>query len=217
MTGRIAFRTALGLLVTGILARGAAAAVNGPIAFTQAGVVSVTLDFSTGGFDHVLELADALGPVGTPLMALTDLVGGPPSADVLGFAPAALGETVVIGSFAAGAEVILRLTNVESLRLGAPGTIGDQTFTGSASVLNPVPSAIYTVVEPIDETTFRVYWEDLFPIDPLDPDPAGALLAGGYDVAFTVTLDPVPEPGCAALAGVAACGLLRWRRRREKR
>ncbi len=188
------------------------AGLNDPISFGQAGTVTLTLDYSTGGLDHILEMESTLGALGTPIMALTDL--GDPSADVLGYTPAALGDMVLLGSFSAGQELIFRLTNIESLRLGTPGTIGDQTFTGTASSNNPTGD-YYTFVEPVDPLTIRVYWEDLFPIATDDPDPENALLNGGYDVAFTLTLAPVPEPGTLVLvvAGGLLVGLQRFKRR----
>lgn len=183
------------------MAGSASAGVNDPISFSQAGTVSLTLNQSGGGFDHILELASSLGPIGTPIMALTDVVA--PSAEVLGYPPAALNDTVAVGSFAANEELVLRLTNVESVRLGTPGTLAGQTFTGSASILNPNPSDLYTYVEFVDATTIRVYWEDVFPLPPNDPDPAGYFLNGGGDVAFTLSLTPVPEPSTLLL--IAAC------------
>lgn len=192
----------------------AKADVNDSIRFSQAGNVSLTLDLSTGGLDHILELANVTGPVGTPLMALTE-IGGQPSENVLGYAPANLGDTIALGAFAVNEELIFRLTNVGSLRLGVPGEIGDQTFTGSASGTNPSPTSIYTLVEFVDPLTIRVYWEDLFPISADNPDPADALLQGGDDVRFTLTLTPsVPEPTAlvlvAIVAGIVGC----FRRRR---
>lgn len=184
----------------------ALAGVSDPISFGQAGTVSLTLNQSGGGFDHILELANSLGPIGTPIIALTDV--GAPSADVLGYPPAALNDTVPVGSFAANEELVLRLTNVESVRLGTPGTVSSQIFSGSASNLNPTPSDFYTYVEFVDATTIRVYWEDVFPLPANDPDPASYFLNGGGDVAFTLSLNPVPEPGTVMMLmiGWAFCG-----------
>lgn len=200
--------SAVGCLVLGgaLLLGGsvANAALNEPIAFSQAGTVKITLDASSGGLDHILEMASTSGAVGTPIFALTDI--GAPSADVLGYMPASLGDMVSLGSFGAGEELGFRLTNVESDRLGTPGTLGDQTFSGTGSVNNPSPSSYYTLVETVDALTLRVYWEDLFPIAVDDPDPETALLDGGYDAAFTLTLTPVPEPGSLVL--VATCGMV---------
>jgi hypothetical protein len=179
------------------------AAPNEPIAFSQAGSVTIALDRSSGGFDHVLEISNAPGPVGTPIFALTDLLA--PSGDVLGYAPADLGATAALGSFAAGQEITLRLTNVESFRLGTPGAVADQTFSGTASSSNPNPGDYYTFVEQIDPLTLRLYWEDAFPVSASDPDPA-ATFANDNDVVLTLTLAPVPEPSSAAL--VVAGGLL---------
>lgn len=106
-----------------------------PITFPQAGTVTLTLDHSSGGFDHLLFLG--LSP--TPIMALTDL--GDPSSNILGFTPATIGDTVPLGSFNAGEELIFWLVNVESHRLGTPGTIAGGVFSGSGIIGNPPPQA----------------------------------------------------------------------------
>jgi hypothetical protein len=188
----------------------AQAGFNDPIAFDQAGSVTLTLDYSEGGFDHILDLSDILGPIGSPpLMALTAL--GEPSPDVLGYTPATAGEMRSLGSYGAGQEIVLRITNVESFRLGEPGNLGDQVFTGSASGLNPEPMQWYSFVEAISPTEIRVRIEDLFPTDP----GSGATSLDGYDLQFTLTLQPVPEPGVASLllAGLAATTFVARRRR----
>jgi len=199
----------------------AAGMLDGPISFNQAGTVTLTLDFSTGGFDHILELTDALGDIGIPLLALTSIGSDDASPDVLGYEPAALGTTVNLGSFAANSELIFRLTSVESLRLGDPGVIAAQTFTGSKSGQNPKgendpsPTAWYSYVEIVDATTIRVYLEDLFGIGFDEENPVGSLL-DGHDVSFTLTLTPAPVPLPAALPLMltASCAVA-WRIRRK--
>ncbi|GAB4175634.1 MAG: hypothetical protein OHK0026_02860 [Rhodocyclaceae bacterium] len=189
--------------------------LNAAIKFDTAGTVTLTLDFSSGGFDHILEMASVAGPVGTPVMALTNELD--PSMSVLGFAPASVGDSVVLGSFAAGEELVFRLTNVGSHRFGTPGTIDGQIFTGTSSTLNPSPSDFYTNVTVIDATTTSVDWEDLIPVPPGDPDPLASFVGvAPHDVGFTLTLDPVPEPGTWAmlLAGLGMLGLIGRRRSR---
>jgi hypothetical protein len=199
----------IAILIVSFLSHQALAGLNDPISFSQAGTVTLTLDESTGGFDHILELSASLGPVGTPLLALTDVFA--PSPDVLGYTPAAIGATASVGSFVAGEEIGFRLTNVESARLGTPGTINSQIFSGSASSLNPQPSDYYTFVDFVDATTIKVYIEDVFPTSVNDPDPVNTFFTSGYDVAFTLTLDVVPEPNTLGLL-MAAFALLGCRR-----
>lgn len=199
---------ALAFSVLALAAAPAQAAFNAPIAFGQSGTVTLTVDYSEGGFDHLLELSDPLGMSGTLLMALT--ATSDPSPDVLGLTPAALGDSVGLGSFAAGDEIVLRVRNVESARLGTPGNLGPVVYTGSASALNPDPFGWYSFVEALSPTQLRVRIEDLFPIDPYS-----ATSLDDYDLQFTLTLQPVPEPGTLALwlAGLGAAGFVARRRR----
>lgn len=177
---------------------------NAPIVFTLPGSVTLQLEMSEGGFDHLLELASAPGAVGAdPLLVLTAL--SDPSPSVLGHTPAAAGATASLGSVAAGDEIVLRLSNVGSARFGTPGVVEDQTFSGSASALNPDPTGYYTIVEWLSPTQVRVEWEDLFPVYAVDAP--GSL--GGADLRFTLTLTPVPEPGPQALL-LAGLGIVGW-------
>jgi hypothetical protein len=192
-------------------AAGPGLAFNEPIIFWDPGMVTLTLESSSGGFDHVLELADTVGAIGVaPLLALTDLVSGPASAAVLGWLPAGIGSTVNLGSAVVGQEIVFRLTNIGSVRLGDVGALDSQVFTGSASVLNPVPGGYYTSVEWISPTQVRVQMEDLFPVDPA----SGPAALDAPDVQFLLTLSPVPEPGSWALmlGGLAAVAGLARRR-----
>lgn len=186
----------------------AQAAFNAPIVFGQAGSVTLTVDHSEGGFDHLLALSDPAGETESFLLALTAF--SDPSPDVLGLTPAAPGESVALGSFAAGQEIVLKVRNVESLRLGTPGNLGDAVFTGSASGLNPDPAGWYSFVEALSPTTLRVRIEDLFALDP----GSGATTLDDYDLQFTLTLQPVPEPGTLAmwLAGLGMAGFVARRR-----
>jgi hypothetical protein len=193
---RVTSFVGIAVVIFSLLSNHVQAGLNDPISFSQAGTVTLTLNQSTGGFDHILELAAATGPVGTPVMALTDSFA--PSADVLGYTPANLTDAVTLGDFAAGEEIVFRLTNVGSSRLGDPGVVDSQVFSGSASVNNPAPTDYYTYVNFVDPTTIYVFFEDVFPTSSNDPDPVTTFFDRGSDVAFTLSL-VVPEPATLAL------------------
>lgn len=202
-TTLIAPMLALALLAGAPSAR---AALDEPLVFDQAGWVTLTLDVSSGGFDHLLDLVPMPGTADHPLMVLTD--SADPSADVLGWVPAMVGDSVLLGPVAAGQEIVLRITNVESARLGTPGTIGGQVFTGSAAGFNADPSLAYSFVETLSPTQKVVRIEDLFGVDP------GTGTLDDWDLQFTLTLAPVPEPGVGLmmLAGLACMVFARRRR-----
>lgn len=188
----------------------ATAEFNDPISFSQAGRVNLWLVHSVGGFDHILELADSNGPIGTPVMVLTDVFN--PSTDVLGYTPAALFETVTLGRFAAGEEIVFRLSNIESTRFGdVVGELDSQIFSGSSNALNPNPLAYYTYVQENSPTEIVVGFEDLFGIDPNAIDPRGQFIFQ-HDVSFVLTL-VVPEPSSLGLAlfGTVVAGISRRR------
>jgi len=217
-------RTALaaGFMLAATGSAQAAGVLNGPISFSQPGFVTLTLDFSSGGYDHILELADVAGDVGTPLLALTAIGDPDASPEVLGNPVAALGDSVGLGHFAANSELIFRLTSVGSLRLGTPGAITVQTFTGSKSDLNPKSDLDadpdwFSYVEIVDATTIKVYLEDLFGIGIDEQNPV-ELLREGHDVAFILTLapTPVPLPATLPLMLTATCAVA-WRARRRAR
>jgi hypothetical protein len=195
-------------LFLGLAPAGEAATFDAPIQFAQAGAVDLTLDFSSGGYDHLLYLGPSfptLPPVPTPLMALTDT--GNPSPNVLGFTPANLGDTISLGSFGANQELLFRLVNVESSRLGTPGTLAGSIYSGSLSSSNPGP--FFTLIEEPDPFTRIVHFEDLFP--PSSADETAFL--NGRDVQFTLTLTPVPVPAALWLFGSGVIGLAAVARR----
>lgn len=191
----------------------AQAGYNDPIVFDSAGTVALTLDATAGSYDHVLELASILGPIGSPpLMSMSS--NGTPV--VGGIAPTSVGSTIGLGSFAAGAEIVFRLTNIGTATFGGAGVVHEQVFTGTSSGLNEVPSHYYSYVVFADATTIHVWMEDLFPADPAAGSIDLATFMSDADAAFTLTLTPVPEPGGTALllAGLATVG---WRARRRGR
>lgn len=204
------FSVGIAVVILSLLSNLCRAGLNDPISFTQAGTITLTLNQSTGGFDHILELASVLGPVGTPVMALTDSFA--PSADVLGFTPATVGDSVVLGSFSAGEELVFRLTNVGSTRFGDLGVIDSQIFSGSASSNNPVPANFFTYVIFNTPTEILVFFEDVFGTPDSDPDPVNTFLSDD-DVAFTLSL-VIPEPATLGLliSGIALVGLRPSRR-----
>ena len=188
----------------------AAVLAGDPITFANSGVLTLTFTGSNAGYDHVIELANTPGSVGTPIFVATS--GSPASASVLGYTPAAPGATFALGAYAANTELVFRLTNVESGRLGTPGLIATQVFSGTASSLNPPdplpPEASglpYVLVTPDgDPNVLYVGFEDLFPT------------YSSYDkLTFTLTLAPVPEPSewAMMIAGLGLVGVIAKRRR----
>ena len=201
------FSVGIAVVILTFLCNLSQAGFNDPISFSQSGTVTLTLNESTGGFDHILELASVLGPVGAPVMALTDSFA--PSADVLGFTPATVSDSVVLGNFSAGEEIIFRLTNVGSTRFGDLGVIDSQIFSGSASSNNPAPDNFFTYVIFNTPTEIYVFFEDVFGTPASDPDPVNTFLSDD-DVAFTLSL-VVPEPATLGLlmSGIALVGVRR--------
>lgn len=174
--------------------------VGDPISFATSGSLTLTYNGSNGGFDHVLELASSAGAVGTPIFVATSF---PDSAAVLGYTPATPGDTFALGAYTAGTELIFRMTNVESARLGTPGTIAGQLFSGTSSALNPggVP---FVLVTPGGLGVLDVGFEDLVP----SRDTYNNL-------SFTVEVAPIPEPHewAMMLAGLGLVGVIARRRR----
>lgn len=186
-----------------------------PIVFSQAGTVTLTLNHSAGGYDHLLYLGPTLMVFPDdppPIMALTDV--SDPSSDVRGYSPANINDTVSLGSFSANEEVIFRLVNVGSERFGEPGVVPDEIseiFSGSLSHANPDhPNTFFTLIEDVDEFTRIVRFEDLFSTN----DQTGFL--AGHDVRFTLQLTPVPIPAAVWLFGSGVIGLIGLARRRKR-
>jgi len=234
-----AFTTAA--LLAGLAAAPAAqAGVDSVVTFGQTGKVEIILTSNAGGFDHILEpvLVGGNAPfwafvpsggawlVGTEGGSLLNMVGdtGAPRS------PSPM--NVVWGYFdnvPAGQEISLRLTNVNTDRIGgtdpdALGTIDSQVFSGSGAINNtaysggsvaggtpgapdagnPLPGG-YTFVTFVSPTQIDIGFTDL---DPSRPDPF-------MNMSVTLMLTPVPEPGTWALwlaGGVAVAGVARRRR-----
>lgn len=217
------------------------AGVDSIVTFDQAGQVDIYLTSNAGGFDHILEpvlvggnapfwafvpLSDGAWIVGTENGSLLNLVGdtGAPRPPT-GFNYAWGG----FGLVQAGQEISLRLTNVNTDRIGgtdpdALGTIVSQIFSGSGAInntnyfggsvaggtpgapdVNNPLSTGYTFVTFVSPTQIDIGFTDL---DASRPDPF-------QNMSITLLLTPVPEPGTWALwaAGLVGMGLSLNRRR----
>jgi hypothetical protein len=217
------------------------AGVDSVVAFGQTGKVEIILTGNAGGFDHILEpvlvggnapfwafvpLSNGAWIVGTENGSLLSLVGDtePPRS------PSPM--NIVWGYFddvQAGQEISLRLTNVNTDRIGgtdpdALGTIVSQVFSGSGAVNNTMysggsvaggtPGAPdfgnlltggYTFVTFVSPTQIDIGFTDL---DAGRPDPF-------MNMTVTLMLTPVPEPGTWALwlaGGAAMLGVARRRK-----
>lgn len=208
---------ALSILAAGtaLSSASAMAGFNEPIVFAQSGQLSITLDATSGGLDHVLELASTTGAIGaSPIFYLSGYIP-----QVLGQPVSPIGTTVSLGNVTAGSELIFRLSNIQSERLNGPGTentIDSQLFSGSASGLNPNTGDYYTLVEQLSPNSIRVTWEDLGFPNTTSPT-TEADFKGGADLTITLTVTPVPEAGSSlmALAGLGVLGVAWVRRRRQ--
>lgn len=177
--------------------------VGDPIQFSQSGTITLTYTGSTGGYDHLLELPSVLG---TPIF-----VGSEGTDPVGSFGtPTVIGASWSFNNYVGGTELIFRLTNVESARLGDnPGTpVETQIFSGSGS-LNPggLPY-VRVLVDEVDPNVLHVGFEDLFP----ERDSYNNLT-------FDVSLAPVPEPHewAMMLSGLGLIGVIAQRRRKSPR
>lgn len=104
---------------------------------------------------------------------------------------------------------VARCGELHSHRLGTPGTLAGEIYSGSSSVLNPGP--YFTLIDDSDSLTRVVHFEDLFPTS----DQTAFL--DGHDVRFTLTLTPVPLPAAAWFFGSGVIGLAGLARRRMMR
>ncbi|MHB8472648.1 MAG: hypothetical protein ACYDC8_07360 [Gammaproteobacteria bacterium] len=159
--------------------------------FAQSGTVSVTLVGNGGLFDHILELASTTGPVVSPLLVASD-PGGQNNTTVDGYPVNNIGDTVALGSYVGGTEMIFRLSN---FCCNPTSTLGTQLFTGPGS--RNFDGNVYANVTTIDSTHLQVGFEDL--------DPARTSY---NNLVFDVTLQPVPVPAAAWLFGSGLLGLI---------
>lgn len=197
-------RSILAVVLMASMQAWASPPVQTPITFASSGAVTLTFMSTNAGFDHVLELASTIGPVGTPIFVASTASA---SAAVLGFTPATPNQTFLLGSYTANTELIFRLTNVGSDRFSGSNGVGEvdsQVFSGSAGGLNPNPLLPWVNVASGGPNTLHVGFEDLFPE------------GSAYDkLTFTLTLAPIPEPSewAMMLAGLGVVGVIAKRRR----
>ncbi|MHB8471829.1 MAG: VPLPA-CTERM sorting domain-containing protein [Gammaproteobacteria bacterium] len=173
------------------------AAPADPAMFAQSGTVSVTLAGNGGLFDHILELASTTGPIISPLLVASD-PAGQNSATVTGYPVNNIGDTVALGSYVGGTEMIFRLSN---FCCNPTSTLGTQLFTGPGS--RNFDGNVYANVTTLDSTHLRVGFEDL--------DPTRHTY---NNLVFDVTLQPVPLPAAAWLFGSGLFGLVGMARRK---
>ncbi len=221
-----------------VAASATSAAIDSPIVFSQTGQVMLTVTGNQGGFDHLLQgfLVSGNGVLGATVptsnfVALSD--GGSTVAFVGDLAspiptfPLNV-PTFDFGTVSAGQEITLRLTNLQTDRIGGTpsdilGTIYSQLNTGSSVVNNttfvggsvlgntpgsPIGGSLlgggYSFVNFVSPTRIDVGFTDLFvgANTPFD------------NVTMTLTLTPVPEPASALmlLLGLGVLGVHARRR-----
>lgn len=179
----------------------ASAAVGDPVVLTTSGVLTATLIGNEGLFSHVLELSSSNGAIVSPIF-----VGvGIDSFYDLGYAVNTAGDTFNLGYYAAGTELVFRLTNYDG-NAEDGGSIVGQLFTGSGA-LNPAQNGYdaglpYAKVTYISPTHIQIGFEDLFQ----DRDTYNNLV-------FDLQVAQVPVPASAWLFGSGVLGLVGLRRR----
>lgn len=165
------------------------AAPADPAMFGQSGTVSVTLVGNSGLFDHILELTSTTGPIVAPLLVASD---GQNNTMVAGYPVNSIGDTVTLGSYTGGTELIFRLSN---FCCSPQNDLSSQLFTGPGS--RNSDGNVYANVTMIDSTHLQVGFEDL--------DPTRTTY---NNLVFDVTLQPVPLPAAAWLFGSGLVGLI---------
>lgn len=174
------------------------AAPADPVVFAQNGTLTLTLVDNSGLFDHILELESATGPIVSPLLVASDPAGQNHTV-VDGYPVNNINDTVALGSYVAGTELIFRLSN---FCCDPQNDLLNQLFTGPGS--RNFDGNVYANVTVLDGTHLQVGFEDL--------DPTRDTY---NNFIFDVSLTPVPIPAAGWLLGTGLLGLIGVARRRE--
>ncbi len=183
-------------------ANAASSGLGAPVTLDSSGQLTITLLGNEGLFSHILELNNSAGDISNPIF-----IGvGPDSYYDLSYPINLVGDSVNLGTYTSGTELIFRLTNYDGDSDNG-GSIVSQLFSGDGA-LNPSQNGYaaglpYASVTYISATEIQVGFEDLFQ----DRETHNNLV-------FDLKVEPVPIPAAAWLFGSGVFGLIGFARRR---